>query len=181
MTRPVAFLVLISVFGCAKKPPAQPVLGPYREAAVGNCPNTMWQPGDERPANIQVQNLSADSVIVFAVRCLGGTRVGDLGPRETGVFAMPHGALSFNGLLYFRTYRGPQRAFGLERAQPVGDPDLRLVIPEQSRPECPEVWVDGKKAESSLARIPRDQIASVQYLPATEASDCSRIVVTLKH
>ena len=133
MTRPVKLLLLLLCAGCSKKPPAEPRAAPIREAAAGNCPNTMWKPGDERPANIEVQNLSSDSVIVFAVRCLGGTRVGDVGPRETRMFAMPNGALSFNGLLYFRTYRGLQRAYAVERATPVGDPHLRLVIPEQAR------------------------------------------------
>ena len=84
--RPI--LILLLAVGCGKKPPALPLPTPIREAASGTCPNTMWKPGDERPANIQVQNLSADSVIVFAVRCLGGTRVGDVGPA--GNRRIPH-------------------------------------------------------------------------------------------
>jgi hypothetical protein len=179
MTRP-GLLLLVLAAACGKKPPARPTPVPVRETATGICPSQMWQPGEERPGGIQVENRSADSVIVFLVRCMGGTRVGDLGPRETNVFALPNGALNYNGLIRFRTYRGAQRTFALELAQPVGDPYVRLIIPEQARAECPEIWIDGKKSESNLGRIPREQIANVEYLPTGPAGECSRIMVTLK-
>ena len=180
MIRVRVLLLTILVAACGKKPPPRPTPVPTRETESAICPAQMWQPGEERPGGIQVENRSADSVIVFLVRCLGSTRVADLGPGETNVVALPNGALNYNGLIRFRTYRGPQRIFGLELAQPLGDPYVRLIIPEQARAECPEIWIDGKKSESNLGRIPREQIDNVEYVPTGPRGECSRIMVTLK-
>ncbi len=181
MRRPLLTLSLLVLACGKKKPPAQPTAEPIREANPGvHCPNAMWQVGQERPGGIQVQNRSADSVIVFLDRCLGHTRVGDLGPGETNVFVLPNGAVSYSGLLRFFTYRGPQRIAALELVQPSGDPYLMLVVPEQVRAECPEVWIDGKKSDSHLSRVPRDQIEKVEYVPVGPAGECSRIMVKLK-
>jgi hypothetical protein len=179
-------LLLIALFlvACGKRPPAPvlpPVPEPIREAALGkNCPNPMWQPGQERPGGIEIVNQSGDSVIVFLDRCLGHTRVADLGPREADVFVLPNGATNFNGLLRFFTYRGAQKFAALELVQPTGDPYLKLVVPEQVRAECPELWIDGKRSESHLSRVPREQIDSVEYVPTGPAGECSRIMVKLK-
>jgi hypothetical protein len=180
MTRARIVLLVFFLVACGKKPPAQPTPAPVHEASAGSCPSQMWQPGEKRPGGIQVENRSGDSVIVFLVRCQGSTRVGDLGPGETNVLALPNGALNYSGLIRFRTYRGPLRLFALELAQPVGDPYLRLIIPEQARAECPEIWIDGKKSESHLDRIPREQIANIEYVPTGPGGECSRIMVTLK-
>ena len=180
MTHARIFLLALLAAACGKKPPARPAPVPVREATAGICPNQMWQPGEERPGGVEVENRSADSVIVFLVRCLGSTRVADLGPGETNVFPLPNGALNYNGLIRFRTYRGTKRIFALELARPVGDPYVRLIIPEQTPAECPEIWIDGKKSESHLGRIPREQIANVEYLPTGAGGECSRIMVKLK-
>ena len=140
----------------------------------------MWQPGQERPGGIEIENRSADSVIVFLDRCLGHTRVADVGPNETDVFVLPNGATSYNGLLRFFTYRGSQKTSALELVQPVGNPYLKLVVPAEVRPECPEIWIDGKRSESHLSRVPRSQIEKVEYVPTGPNGECSRILVTLK-
>ena len=89
--RPAHLLLAFLLVGCAKKPPITPTPPkpePMREADTGTrCPNAMWQPGQQRPGGIEIENRSADSVIVFLDRCLGHTRVADLGPNETDVVA----------------------------------------------------------------------------------------------
>ena len=169
------------MIGCGKKPaitPTPPM--PNREADTGyRCPNPMWKVGEERPGGIEIENRSADSVIVFLDRCLGHTRVADIGPNETDVYVMPNGAVSHNGLIRFFTYRGSQKLSALELVQPVGNPYLKLVLPAEVRSECPEYWIDGKRS-SSLARVPRAQIDKVEYVPYGPKGECARIMVTLK-
>jgi hypothetical protein len=174
-------LVLLTLAGCGKKkPPATPAPGSTTAEGAMRCPTAMWQPGQMRPANIEVINQSTDSVIVFLDRCLGHTRVGDLGPLETALMEMPSGATSYKGLLRFHTYRGLKREPAMELADTVGDPHLKLVIPAAIKKQCPEVFIDGKPADS-LARIPKDSIASIEF-EAAPADDlrCSRILVKRK-
>jgi hypothetical protein len=182
--RPAHLLLAFLLVGCAKKPPITPTPPkpePMREADTGTrCPNAMWQPGQQRPGGIEIENRSADSVIVFLDRCLGHTRVADLGPNETDVFVLPNGASSYNGLLRFFTYRGSQKVSALELVQPIGEPYLKLVVPVEARAECPEVWINGKRSDSQLSRVPRSQIEKVEYIPTGANGECSRIMVRLK-
>ena len=172
-------LLAAGAVGCGRKaPPAPPVRALEVSEPLSGCPNPVWQPGQLRPAEIEVVNQSADSVLVFMDRCRGHTRVGDLGPLESAVLPMPNGAVSYDGSIRFFTYRGRERRSGVELVRPMGA--LRLVIPEAARAECPEVWVNGVRSPDGLARIPRETIESVQYLRESSPGECPRIVVKLK-
>ena len=172
-------LIVIAVACGKKKPAAAP--GPQTAEGELQCPAAMWKPGEMRPAHIEVINQSQDSVIVFLDRCLGHTRVGDLAALETQLLPMPNGAVSYRGLLRFFTYRGPARQVGVELAPTDADPHLRLVIPAVLTTDCPQVIIDGQPG-SSLARIPKDSIASIKYEPAPkdDLRACARIIVERK-
>src|SRR5262245_47264233 len=134
-----ALILVLLCSACAKKPTAPPTLPvPVREGGGAGCQRPMWQPGEERPGGIEIENQSADSVIVFLIRCRGSTRVADIGPNETDVYVLPDGAVNFSGQLRFHTYRGTERSFASALVLPVGEPYLKLVIPEAARPECSE-------------------------------------------
>ncbi len=165
--------------GCGRKapPPVAPLPLEVAEPMSG-CPNPVWQVGQLRPAEIELVNQSADSVLVFMDRCRGHSRVGHVGPLESAIVALPNGAVAYHGSIRFFTYRGRERRSGVELLAPFGQ--LRLVIPEAARPECPEVWVNGTLVADLLSRIPRETIESVQYLREAAPGECSRILVKLK-
>ena len=99
-------ILVVLAAACGKKErPAAP--SPRIAEGDLQCPGAMWAAGDMRPANIEVINLSSDSVLVFLDRCLGHTRVGEVGAREKKLLEMPDGALSFRGTLRFLTYPAP--------------------------------------------------------------------------
>jgi len=175
----VRSLCLLPLAGaCGKKaPPALPQPLEVAEPMSG-CPNPVWQPGQFRPAEIELVNRAADSVLVVTDRCRGHTRVGHVGPLETALVPMPNGAVSYQGSIRFFTYRGRERRSGVELLKPMGE--LRLVIPETARAECPEVWVNGARVANGLTSIPRETIESVQYLKEPAPGECARIVVKLK-
>jgi len=173
----------ILLAACAKKtPPSLPI----RDTAVREgkpsreCPQALWREGDLRPGGVVINNLSADSVLIFLDRCNGHTRVGEIGPGEADVFELPSGAVGFDGLLRFFTYRGPRKTPGIEMVSSVGDPYLRLTVPAEPRSDCPEIWVNGKRSDQPIATIPRDSIASVNYEVNPLPSGCSRILIRLK-
>src|SRR5687768_14824452 len=140
-------LLLLLASACAKKtPPPAPQLTSERVVRCRNIGrDPLWQPGELRPAQVEVINLSADSVIVFLERCDGQTRVVDIGPRATMVVPLPDGASGYLGLLRFVTYRGTSRSPAIEVTPPEASPHVRLVLPAAVSADCPEVYLNGKR------------------------------------
>ena len=143
------------------------------------CGNTLWKPGEARPANLEVVNRSSDSASVWLDRCGGHTWVVDVGAGDSMVVGLPNGAASFDGRLRFITYRGARKAVAVEMVSPEANPNVRLVVPEVAV-ECPLVYVDGKLYDQPLSTITRDRVESVEYLPSLPSGECMRINVRLK-
>lgn len=169
-------LVTLAAAACGRKAP------PGAPAAVETetrCSQTIWRQGEARPANVEILNRSADSVSVWLDRCMGHTRVADIGAGDSVIVPLPNGAVSFEGKLRFMTYRGARKAIAVELAAPEGTPHIRLLVPETAA-ECPRVFVNGRLYEKPISTIPRDRVEHVEYLPSSANGDCQRINVRLR-
>src|SRR5690606_19825903 len=106
--RPTSILLVVAaaaasvlVAGCSRRPP------PTLPAARLDCPPPMlWRAGEPRPQLLRVVNHSADSVAVFTDDCMAGTRVGDLGPGRTRLFALPERLIAYRDGLRLHVVRG---------------------------------------------------------------------------
>src|SRR5690606_9431432 len=129
------------VAGCSRRPP------PPLPARRLDCPPPMlWRAGGPRPPLVPVVKHSADSVGGFPGDCMAGTRVGDVGPGRTRLFALPKELIAHEDGLRVHVVRGAGTvnpdvtlmAIALDTARV-----LHLEVPKES-PSCPvEVFVNG--------------------------------------
>lgn len=152
-----------SVFaaGCARHP------RPTLPAAELYCPPPMlWRSGEPRPRAIRVVNHGADSVVVFTDDCLGTTRVGDVGPKRTRLFALPKRLIVYEDGLRLHVVRGAGTANPdvVVTAIPVDTTRvLHLEVPE-AQSSCPiDVYVDGEPFTGDTLPAIGDEIVKVDY------------------
>lgn len=168
---PILLVVALSaasvlVAGCSRRPP------PTLPAARLDCPPPLlWRAGEPRPQLIRVVNHSADSVAVFTDDCMAGTRVGDVGPGRTRLFALPERLIAYRDGLRLHVVRGagtprPEvevTAIALDTAR-----ILHFEVPKEPPSSCPvDVFVDGKPFKGdTLPALGEEIVTAVYYLPA---------------
>lgn len=162
------FLVIIAVAaasvlaaGCSRNP------RPTLPSAQLDCPPPMlWRVGQPRPRLIRIVNHSPDSVTVFTDDCMAGTRVGDVGPGRTRLFALPNRLVAYEDGLRLHVVRGAGKsnpdivvtAIALDTARV-----LHLEVPKEHTP-CPvDVFVDGKPFTGDTLPVTGNEVVKVEY------------------
>lgn len=146
---------------CARNP------RPTLPAAELNCPPPMlWRSGEPRPRAIRIVNQSADSVVVFTDDCMAGTRVGDVGPGRTGLFALPERLIVYEDGLRLHVVRGAGTATPdvVVTAIPVDTARvLHLEVPKE-QPPCPmDIFVDGEPFTGDTLPAVGAEVVKVDY------------------
>ncbi len=104
--------------------------------------------------------------MVFTDDCMAGTRVGDVGPGRTRLFALPKELIAHEDGLRVHVVRGAGTvnpdvtlmAIALDTARV-----LHLEVPKES-PSCPvEVFVDGKPFTGDTLPAIGDEVVKVDY------------------